>query len=336
MKGIGRGASASSLSASGPASDVCSGGDDSRLVSRGHPRAGGWARCETAARQTSSKTGSARGARRLQADLEGAVDGFSHSLEIARRMVVKDPNDANWQRNLANGYQQIGEVCQAKGNLSAAADAFAKTVQIYENLASQYPSNTEWKHQLAGSWRRIGEVYQVQGNVKDAADAFAHVSQLTPQAPDLGQENPEWITNRCSDIAERISWKIRGEERNARGDLEGAAEAFLRSLQAAQRLASQDESDADWQRDLADGWQSVGEALEAQGDLVGAIDAFAHGAEISERLAVTDPDDAEAQRLLTVCSGKLAVAWKDSCAEPAKAELSRNDTKLLSKMVLER
>jgi tetratricopeptide (TPR) repeat protein len=66
-------------------------------------------------------------ARRLQADLEGALDGFSHSLEIARRMVVKDPNDANWQRNLGSGYQQIGEVCQAKGNLSAAADAFAKT-----------------------------------------------------------------------------------------------------------------------------------------------------------------------------------------------------------------
>jgi tetratricopeptide (TPR) repeat protein len=166
------------------------------------------------------------------------VDGFSHSLEIARRMVVKDPNDANWQRNLANGYQQIGEVCQAKGNLSAAADAFAKTVQIYENLASQYPSNAERKHQLTGSWRKIGEAYQVQGNVKDAAYAFAHVSQLTPQAPDLGQENPEWITNRCSDIAERISCKIRNEERDARGDLEGAAEAFLRSLQAAQRLAS--------------------------------------------------------------------------------------------------
>jgi hypothetical protein len=102
------------------------------------------------------------------------------------------------------------------------------------------------------------------------------------------------------------------------------------------RKAAGSESDADWQRDLADGWQSVGEALEAQGDLVGAIDAFAHGAEISERLAVTDPDDAEAQRLLTVCSGKLAAAWERLVRRTCESRLSRNDTKLLSKMVLER
>ena len=207
--------------------------------------------------------------RQRRGDVDAAFDAFQSSLKIAAQMVDKDPDNANWLRDLGAASQRVGELYQARGNLSAAVQAFAKSVKIYEDLSSQQSSNPEWKRQLANNWRSLADIYQTQGNLRDAAEAVAQASQLTRQATHLHSEDSEWIASRVQDVSERIAWKILGERRRSEGDLRGASEAFLQGVQAAQRLASHDENDSDWQRQLAEAWESLGEAREAQADLRG-------------------------------------------------------------------
>ena len=105
-------------------------------------------------------------------------------------------------------------------------------------------------------------------------------------------------------------------------------------MQAAQRLASHDENDSDWQRELAEAWESLGEAREAQADLEGAGDAFTQGCwKFPGGWSAKDPGDTSAQRLITLSSGKLAAirekqilrtlpsASADLGAKPAKLPL---------------
>ena len=235
---------------------------------------------------------------RLQADLDGALDGFKHALEIARRMVSKDPDDAGWQADLAFASQKLGEVHQAKGNLPAAADAFTQTLAIYEDLSSQDPTNVEWKQKLAESRQRIG---QLQSNFQGSAAASMQISKRAVKPSELEQI----LTKTLSDFEERRLWKQKGDSLKSQGDLDGAAEAFLRSLEASQRLANQDESDTDFQLYLAESWQDVGEVREAQKDFASAIVAFQHQLAISSALLAADSDNSDAQRLRTLSSKKL-------------------------------
>ena len=61
---------------------------------------------------------------------------------------------------------------------------------------------------------------------------------------------------------------------------------------AADKLATADPGNAEWQRDLSVSWERLGDVRVAQGDLPGALQAFTEGKNIHNRLATADPGNA--------------------------------------------
>ncbi len=91
----------------------------------------------------------------------------------------------------------------------------------------------------------------------------------------------------------------------AEGDLAGARRRFEEGLKIAGRLAADNPTSAEAQRDLSISLEKLGSVLVAAGDLTGARNRLEEDLKITKRLAEDSPTSAEAQRDLSLCLEKL-------------------------------
>jgi tetratricopeptide (TPR) repeat protein len=91
----------------------------------------------------------------------------------------------------------------------------------------------------------------------------------------------------------------------AQGKLPEALEAYQQTLAISKRLADQDKSNADGQRDLSFGYERVGGVLAAQGKLPEALEAYQQSLTIRRTLADQDKSNAGGQRDLAVSYEKV-------------------------------
>ncbi|MFN6106490.1 MAG: hypothetical protein ACK5EA_18815, partial [Planctomycetaceae bacterium] len=81
----------------------------------------------------------------------------------------------------------------------------------------------------------------------------------------------------------------------ALGDGPAARDAFQKSLDIAQKLASAEPDRADYQRDLSVSFNKMGDLELSQGNVAAARDAFQKDLEIAITLANREPDRADYQ-----------------------------------------
>ncbi len=78
------------------------------------------------------------------------------------------------------------------------------------------------------------------------------------------------------------------------------APEFDKLLPIAEKLAAQDPSNTEWQRDLSVSFKRIGDVQRAGGNLDAALEAYGDGLAIAEKLAARDPINAVWQRDLAV------------------------------------
>jgi tetratricopeptide (TPR) repeat protein len=181
---------------------------------------------------------------RAQGKLEAAQQAFEECLAISQRLAQQDPNNADWQRELAVARSRVGGVLQAQGKLEAAQQAFEDNLAIFQRLAQQDPNNADWQWNLGVASGRVGDMLRAQGKLEAAQQAFedylAIFQRLTQQDPN----NADW--QRELGVA---SGRV-GDVLRAQSKLEAAQQAFEDYLAIFQRLTQQDPNNADWQREL--------------------------------------------------------------------------------------
>ena len=91
----------------------------------------------------------------------------------------------------------------------------------------------------------------------------------------------------------------------ARGNLEAALKAYQDSLAIREKLAAQDPSNTEWQRDLSVSFNKIGDVQRARGNLDAALKAYQDSLAIAEKLAAQDPSNTEWQRDLSVSFNKI-------------------------------
>ena len=92
---------------------------------------------------------------------------------------------------------------------------------------------------------------------------------------------------------------------SARGNLEAALKAYQDSLAIREKLAAQDPSNTEWQRDLSVSFNKIGDVQRARGNLDAALEAYGDGLAIAEKLAAQDPSNTEWQRDLSVSFNQI-------------------------------
>ncbi len=96
-----------------------------------------------------------RGSRRRAQSLSTTASRFE------RRLAARDPDNAEWQRDLSVSYDRIGDISAARGDRDGALKAYKDGLEIGKKLAARDPGNAEWQRDLSVSYDRIGDICAV-------------------------------------------------------------------------------------------------------------------------------------------------------------------------------
>ena len=88
---------------------------------------------------------------RAQGDLGGALKSYQTGMDIRRKLVERDPGNADWQRDLSISHNKIGEVQRAQGDLGGALKNYQADMEIARKLAKRDP------RQCRGAARSLGQ-----------------------------------------------------------------------------------------------------------------------------------------------------------------------------------
>jgi tetratricopeptide (TPR) repeat protein len=169
------------------------------------------------------------------------------------------------------------------GAIAGLADP-RKAREAYAEAARLDPNNVE-----GALWHGYFEADA--GNLTEAETAYHRVISLGTPGKD------DWA----------LYWAHLGfgDVQLARGGLNTAMTEYELARSIADRVATSDPGNADWQRDLSVLFNKVGDVLVAQGNLPQALQSYRDGLAISDRLAKSDPGNAGWQRDLSVSFEKV-------------------------------
>ena len=180
------------------------------------------------------------------------------------------------RKEAALAYRNLGAIA-GLGDPKRALEAYKKAVALD-------PDDVE---SLLG----IGEIQIDRGDFNEARTPLERVLTLA----------------KTDDQAFYRYWALLGlgDTQKRRGDFVGALKSYRDGLAIADRMATSDLGNAEWQRDLSVSFNKVGDVQVAQGDRAGALKSYLDSLAIRDRLAKSDPGNAEWQRDLSVSYEKI-------------------------------
>src|SRR5262249_3968914 len=160
-------------------------------------------------------------------------ENHDSGVAIMERLSRSDPKNADWQRELAWGYDNIGDRLRAiagpDGYDTASVDRFdhaprAILAQALKNyllslditlrLAEAHPGNRLWQYDLGVRQGHIGELLMVQNDLAGAMKAYEAAQTIFRPLADSDPKNASWRHN-LSLTYDRIGALLFGQDRLA-------------------------------------------------------------------------------------------------------------------------
>ena len=91
-------------------------------------------------------------------DLAAAREAYKASLDTVARLAASNPDDADWQQDLAASHARVGDIELRTGNLAAAREAYKASLDTVARLAASNPDDTDWQQELQIATRRIRDL----------------------------------------------------------------------------------------------------------------------------------------------------------------------------------
>ena len=232
-------------------------------------------------------------------DLGASRHWYDKASAIAQRLVVGEPGNAHWQRDLSVSLNGLGNVEMASGNFARAREHYEAGLGIAERLAAQEPGNAHWQRDLSVSHNRLGNIAVAAGDLGEAKQRFGTSNAIFERLAAGEPDNAQWQR----DLS--VSHERLGDIAVAAGDLGEARRWYEAGLIISERLAAQEPDNTERQRDLSVSHNKLGDIAEAAGDPREARRRFEAGHAIAEQLAAQEPGNAEWQRDLSVSYNNL-------------------------------
>ena len=160
------------------------------------------------------------------------------------------------------------------------------------------------QHRVAA--RPLGQLQQDRRRAARAGQSRRRAQGLSGQTSPSPRSWPRRTRATPSGSATSRSASIKiGDVQSARGNLDAALKAYQDSLAIAEKLAAQDPSNTEWQRDLSVSFDRIGDVQSARGNLDAALKAYQDSLAIREKLAAQDPSNTEWQRDLSVSFDRI-------------------------------
>lgn len=227
------------------------------------------------------------------------------NVHEATRLVLR-------KRMAADRQDRFRELSQRAAACFAHDDAPAARIEwIYHRLCAEPEAAANELRDLSRDWTggRLEDDYAMEAALTELADtnlvqgrarlwvllctawSRAGRGEIT-QLADVAREILDIAQSTADARATADANALLGDVLRAQGNLVDAEGAYRKYLSISRRLAAQDPSDADAQRDLAVANSRVGITLEMRGKLADAQAAFEEDRSICERLVELDPSNA--------------------------------------------
>jgi tetratricopeptide (TPR) repeat protein len=180
------------------------------------------------------------------------LKSYRESLALREGLVKTDPGNAQWQRELALSYEEIGNVLVAQGSLPEALDSYRGSLAIVQRLAQAHPGNTGWQRDLSIFLEKIGNVLVAQGNAAEALKSYRESLAIRERLVKADPDNTLWQRDLWA------SYNEIGDVLVTQGDLAEALTSFRGGLAIAERLAKADPGNRDRQTDLQSSVSKIG------------------------------------------------------------------------------
>jgi tetratricopeptide (TPR) repeat protein len=195
-----------------------------------------------------------------------------------------------------------------------AAEEQGRTANVQRLKAEEQTRAAEKQTRIAETQRMAAQTSEKRANdARDQADGLINFmlhdlrDKLEPIGrldvlDDVVKKAKEYLDRLPKELvtSSRLEQQARmldnlGDVRVAQGKLQEALDAYQTALVIAKRLADEDKSNPDWQRNLASSYEEVGDVLLAQGKLQDALDLYQQCLAITKRLAKQDKSDSRWQ-----------------------------------------
>jgi serine/threonine-protein kinase len=227
-----------------------------------------------------------------QGNLDTAGKPLEESLELARTLLERNPEDGQRLYELAQSHFWVGFVHWRRRDLDAALEHFKAYSSIAQRLVGKDPGKTDWQLELASAHSNIGFVLQERDDSDGALARFR--ACLAIEQALLGKDPDNHTLRR----AVAASNNIIGEVQRSRGHLEEALEHHRTELSIQQELVRREPGNTSGRMYLGVSHNEVGVVLEALGDVEGALRHYRTSIAISKGLAAHDPTNTEWKREL--------------------------------------
>ena len=221
--------------------------------------------------------------------LEEAQRYIERYLDISRRLVALEPDNADYQLELMYAESNLGTLAFRANDMGRARDYFENAVNVMRGLLERQPSD-ENRFELARSVSWLGAIEASVGNFSDALRWYREELSLTRElvATDDSPGNRHELARALMTL---------GNTYHQSGQIDASVTAIDESVQIYRQLAAYDPQNFDWQRELAWTLTMLARDRVASG-LATAVDARATLALAGEAIGRVDYDaGAEATRV---------------------------------------
>ena len=252
-----------------------------------------------------------------------AAEAFGESLAMAKGLVARDPENAEWRFELGQSHFWLGFLRWRSGDLAAALESFEAYRRISEALVARDPGNEDWQLELAYSQSNVGQILEEQGELEEAEAALETSADVFGQLMEGRPDDHPYLVELAL-----VEAKL-GRVLQVRGDLDHALARYRHHLDLVRRAGRAVPESAEVERFVAIGHYYVAEVLQQRGELGEALEHYAADLEILEDLVRHDPENLAWRGQLVLRHGKLARArLAAGDPEQAQAHLERGDALL--------
>ena len=206
------------------------------------------------------------------------------ALEIQKRLGAEQPDSADFQRDLALTYGNLGLLARSVNQPVRAEQNYREAIRIQEQLAAKHLDRPEYLHHLAISYNNLSFLQAKSDPVK-AEESSRKAGAIQEQLATAHAANTEYQ----SDLA--MSCNNLGALESYNGRTEQAVASYGRAIAIQQQLVRKSPVVTRFRRDLAVSHNNLGRVFSKskQNDLAGK--SFESARAIMKELVDDDPEE---------------------------------------------
>ena len=223
-----------------------------------------------------------------------ALVHYDQAVALIKALVDRDPNNDEWQRDLAVLYIKIGDISASLASGDKGFESYEKALDIFKAITERNPKRYQWQCDLSWSYKKIGKLRAAHG---DSGGALAYYREALHIAQDLDAREPK---NKTWQLELSSSYEHLGDIKAARSEDEEAVACYANAIRITSSSIERDPNSAELQYNLAVLYIRIGDMSARRGDNSEALASYEDGLRIAKALVKRDPSNAIWQRDLSI------------------------------------